>query len=578
MWKGGAYRATSFDDKSGHGALVEYDGRGAMRLVGVTGQAFEEIVTTRRAVGGGVFLATSELVGNRSGILTWRWTVDRPGLHREETWKIDPHGKGTWQQVDVRPGRSTTYHSTGPGRYRGVVTTPGGTALWTSEWKSDGRGGMVGSYTDPQGSPAGTVSFPGREQRDDGDKVSWTGPASEGSVETGSGENSGSVKAVIKTEGGVTTYTWDEGEGHSVQTGDGPGITWLKITVPGKEKEGDSRWVEMGTETVPPSAGSPGGSSADYTVNGVSHADGSSSFSRVSNDPTTGDKETTFGGTDVDGNRSYSSSIEHADGSVTLVTRTVDKNGDGTEHVTTVDAQGNTTKDQTFDVKGGSTVPSGGGSDPSGGSSGDNSGSGPSGGYSGDNSGSGGSGNDHPTGSGASPDSGSGDSGTDPNSPSEPDSPDSPDSGGGESGMGSDDGTDDRAPGVPWGKIGHKGGDSLDDLFSGIRGGGTGGDDGEEGGAAERNEQWLRQLVGEIHDAGTGGGGDGADETGWGSGEGPRGIPLISSAYTPPPPSSNETGWGDLNNPRALTALVAAFANAAAGLAGSRNLIGVLRS
>src|SRR5690348_7127274 len=110
MWKGGAYRATSFDARSGRGALVEYDGRGAMRLVGVAGQRFEEIVTTRRAVRGGVHLATSKLVGQLGGALTWRWTVERPGLRREETWEVDPRGKSTWRQVDVRPGRSTTYH------------------------------------------------------------------------------------------------------------------------------------------------------------------------------------------------------------------------------------------------------------------------------------------------------------------------------------------------------------------------------------------------------------------------------------------------------------------------------------
>ncbi|MGH7843241.1 MAG: hypothetical protein ACREQT_17195, partial [Candidatus Binataceae bacterium] len=357
-----------------------------MRLVGVTKYGFEEIVTTRRAVRGGVSLATSELVGHLDGSVKWNWKVDRPGLRREETWKVDPRGKGTWHQVDVRPGRTTTYDSRGPGRYRGEVTTPSGAVLWTSDWKSDGHGGMTGSYADPQGNPAGMVSYPGREQRDNGDKVSWTGPASQGSVETSTGENSNSVHTVIKTEDGVTTYTTDEGDGHSVQTGSGPGISWIRITVSGQaegsilqQAEGDSHWVEMGTQGVSPTTGSPGGSFSDYTINGVSHADGSSSFSRTDTNPTTGDKETTFGGTDAEGNFSYSSSIEHADGSATIVTRSLDKDGNGTEHVTDVDAQGNITGDQTNDVKGGTTVSPGDGSDSSGDSSGDKSGSGNSG-------------------------------------------------------------------------------------------------------------------------------------------------------------------------------------------------------
>ncbi len=363
------------------------------------------------------------------------------------------------------------------------------------------------------------------------------------------------------------------------------GITWLRITVPGKA-DGDSGWVEFGTQSNPPSAAAPSGSTSDYTVNGQSNADGSSSFSRTDKNPTTGDKETTFGGKDADGNFSYSSSIEHADGSVTLVTRSVDANGNGTEHVTDVDAKGNTTRDQTLDVKGGVTVVPGPGAP--GGPSAGNDGPGDAGGSPGNG----------PVASGgpadtASPGAGGpgagdspGTSAADPNNPGQPDSPDAPDNGGGggggagggASGMGSDDGTDDRAPGIPWGKIGHRGGDSLDGVFSGARDGGSGGDGGEEGTAADRNEGWLRQLIGEIDGpgsgAGSGGGsGGGADETGWGSGEGPVGRPLVSGSYSPPPPSADETGWGDTNNPRALTALVATFAQATAALARSATMV-----
>ena len=307
IWKSGAYRAASFDASSVRGALVEHDGAGTMRRVGVTDQGLEEVVTTRRAVRGGVSIKTSTLSANRDGSIKWIWRVNRPGFRRKETWTIDARGKHDWQQVDRRKGRTTTYHATAPGRYRGEVTSPSGALLGTSEWKSDGRGGVTGSFTDPQGNPAGSASFPGREDRNNGDEVTWTGPTSEGSITRSSNENSTSVHAVIKTEGGITTYTTDEGEGHSVQTGSGPGITWIKITVPGEsvgKAEGDSVWVEFGSETEP------GGTVTDFTTSGVSHADGSSSFQRTDKNPTTGDKGETFGSKDSEGNFSYSSTLE----------------------------------------------------------------------------------------------------------------------------------------------------------------------------------------------------------------------------------------------------------------------------
>ena len=370
IWKGGAYRAASFDASSSCGALVEHDGLGTMRRVGVTDDALEEIVTTRRAVRGGVSIKSSTLRANRDGSVEWLWQVNRPGLLREETWTIDAHGHHAWQQIDRRPNRTTTYRAIEPGRYRGEVTRADGDLLGTSDWKSDGRGGLTGSYSDPQGNPAGSVSYPGRDDRNNGERVTWTGPDSEGSITTSSNESTSSVHHVVKTEGGITTYTTDEGGGYSTQTGSGDGRAWIKITVPGKSvggAEGDSNWVELGTQIEA------GGSSSLYTIGGVSHADGSSSFQRSDNNSTTGEKGQTFGSKDADGNFSYSSSVEHPDGSVTLTTRTVDKNGDGQEQVTVVDRQGTVISDGTNIVKGGVAIPGGGAGAP-----GDTAGGGPS--------------------------------------------------------------------------------------------------------------------------------------------------------------------------------------------------------
>ncbi|MFL6675835.1 MAG: hypothetical protein ACJ8LG_21405 [Massilia sp.] len=562
MWRDGACRAIAFDRSRGHGGLVEYNGNGTLRLAALTARGFEEVITTRRMTTRGLAIRTSTLAGDRDGALHWHWSVHRPGLHRHEHWHASNGTPGSWQQVDMRPGRVTTFVSTGPNRYRGEVTAPDGTPLWSADWQADGAGGMAASYADPGGNPAGTLSYPGRERRSEGEPVSWTGPGSSGSVRTTS---NGGITTTTVVKDGARIHVTDEGDGHQVEHGDAPGRTWLKITVPGKAP-GDTQWVVFGTETTAPTPSSPGGSSADYTIGGKTGKDGSKSFSRTSTDNGNGDKETTFGSTDADGNFSYSQSIEHADGSVTLVTRSVDKAGNGTEHVTEVDALGNETGDETYVIQNGRTVDGTGGqpTSDSGGQPGDNSGSGPS-----DNSGSGPSDNSGNDSNGVTA---SDDSDSDPNNPDEPDTPDAPDSDGTGTGMPSDDGSgDDGAPRHPLGKIGRAHSDVLGELFEGIRSGrGDDGDDGDNRDAALRNDEWILQLTEELLGAGSG---TGADDSGWGGGEGPREPPAFRGTLAAPAHGADDSGWGDVTDPRVLVGVVANFATAAVGMAGSRTLL-----
>ena len=533
LWKNGAYAISSYDESSGAGALVQHDGKHAMRVVGVSKRSFEESVIKRRAVRGGVAINKSTLSAVRGHDLVWDWSVQRPGLTRTEVWRASSRVRGTWEQVDARPDRVTRYTVAGPRRYQGDTQTPDGKALWSSTWGPGEQGGLTGVYSDPAGEVVGTIQFGG-----DSSSVSWDGPESSGSIATADPDGVGQV--VVSGEGVNKTYTRNEGDGHSVEVGSsnagGLGRYWIKITVPGKGA-GDSSWVDMGTETYK-------GTETDYTINGTSHADGSSQFSRIGNDRTTGDHDTVYGGTDVAGNSSYSESIEHSDGSVTLITRSVDSNGDGTEHVTVVDKDGNVKSDDTFPVNGGVT-----GSTPA--PSGDSSGGG--------SDGSGASGGDPTAGN------------PDPNDPDQPGQPDAPDVGGGSGATSSDAGDDDldAAPPSPAGRIGRQHSNTLTDIFGGIRSGDDpGGDD--EGGLGDDVEGWRRQLGVEVSAAGDGGGDD--DATGWGAGENPIGSPLINVTMRVSSASSGEEGWGDLTNPRALLGYVSSLTGAAFHVAGSANL------
>ncbi|HEX8913892.1 MAG TPA: hypothetical protein VF796_16200, partial [Humisphaera sp.] len=359
--------------------------------------------------------------------------------------------------------------------------------------------------------------------------------------------------SVTRTEGDRTTHTTYEGDGHSVQTGDETGRSWIEITVPDRSGDGSSS-VQFGTQTAPH------GTYIDYTVNTHVHADGSSDWSRTERNPVNGDRETGYGAADAEGNRSYTLRDEHADGSVTVVTRTVDKNGNGTEHVTTVDAQGNVIQDWTVQVVNGVAL----------------------------------------TGSAATPAATPVATADDPEEPDEPDDADKSDEdnddtddndddeddgtndgdgtddGGGDSGRSPDDGgSDDGRPGIPWGKLGHGG--KIGDFLAGLDRltGAGGGDDDDNGTAPELGRRRIAGLTGEVRLGATGGtGGGGADETGWGDGgEGFRGVPLVGGAFSPPPRGADDSGWGDLTDPRALVALVGTFAAATARLANAGPLL-----
>ena len=535
----GAYAICSHNEATGKAAFIQHDGRHAMRVVGLTKAGFEESVTRRRVVPGGVAITTSTLRGDRNHQLEWHWTVNRPGLHRTEVWKISSGTRGTWKQVDVRPGRTTTYHVAGPGRYEGKVVGSDGELLWISHWQSDGNGGTKGQYFSPSGETVGNVHFSSDRESGEDSRITWEGPESSGSI-TPSESGSGAVMAIVQGSGLDKTYQWVQPDGHVLESGSateaGVNRSWTKDTVPGKD--GSSTWVETGTETG-------GGQKSSYTIAGTQHADGSTEFSRESVDAN-GDHEVTFGGRDNDGNSSTSSRVEHPDGSVTLITRTVDKQGNGTEQVTTVDPSGNVLDDHTNNVGAGSTGNPG---PPTGGSSG----AGPS----------------------PSPDpepdpAPEPDPDTDPNDPEQPDQPDSPDNGGDKGGgRPSDDGSGgggDEAPRRPW--EGHRQGDKFADFFSGIRGGEEDEGAGASDGLGFGIDEWINELDSELHHVS-----GGADETGWGGGEGPRGRTLMTGSLSVPHPSADESGWGDITDPRALIAYVGTLAGVASHLAGSANLV-----
>lgn len=537
LWRGGAYRAASLDPGSGLGALVECSGNGTVRLAAVTAHGFEEIVATRHAVRHGVSIRTSNLSGDREGRLRWDWQVQRPGLRRHEHWRIENDGRGSWEQVDIRPGRTTTYRSSGPDQFAGDVRAPDGSALWTVDWRSDGSGGMTGTYSGPGGIPAGAVSYPGPNARRGGAPLTWSGPVSTGSIEAEPGGTTRRTRVV--TRDGATTWTSDEAGPHQVQSGSGPGKSWIGLTAPGAERDA-ALWIDMGNELRP----SPTGAAAwsiEYTINGERHADGSQSYARVDRDRTTGDANTAYGSIDAHGNTVYSETIRGADGAVTVVTRTMDGEGNGTEHATDFDTRGNETLDQTIvirDSKRSQDITGAEGDAKSLTAVGRLRAHGPHG------------------------------SGSDPNNPHDPDSPDAPDVAGSGSGLPTDDGTDDRTPAAPPGRLGADPAAGVTTLFSGIRAG-TGGDLSGSEASVARNGEWIRELTREIQDAS----GGNIDDMAWSPGGAPDGRPVLSHVMAEPPREAGEPGWGDLSDPRALVALLETLITAVGGIAGSGNLL-----
>jgi hypothetical protein len=364
-----------------------------------------------------------------------------------------------------------------------------------------------------------------------------------------SASSAGLATVTVTTQGGVTTTieTQQGADGSVIERGttSGPGGgSWVTVTTPGSS-DGSSTSTTVGTETTP------WGTQSTYEINRQQNADGSSSFSRTSDDAQTGEHETTFGAVDKDGNSSVSSSVEYPDGSTRITTRTVDQDGNGTEHTTVVGPNGEVISDSTTDVSGQGGSTSGQGSGGSGGGSGS----------SGSGSGSGG-------GSGDDGDSGDDDKpADDPDDPEEPDQPDSPDSGAG-SGMPSDDGTDDRAPVI---KLRHPStfDGILTELLQAIQ---HGSDDEDEGSVPDFIAGRHRAIVGVVKDGG------GADESGWGSGG--EGLPprrLAASGEVTIPVGADDTGWGNTNDPRMMVAMVASIAHATGVMGRSWNLVKAIR-
>jgi hypothetical protein len=211
LWSSGAYRVASFDPDSRRGALVEHDGEHTMRVVGVSGDHFEETVASSLAIRGRMQVRVSTLRGWRDGSLEWRWQVVRRGLRRDETLSIDADGAWRFEQTDERRGRTTTFESTAPGRYEGVTTTRSGELRSTSTWERDESGAMIGSFTGANGEDAGAMRIPDPEQRSAGEPVTWTGPDSRGVIGYDANGRAGTV--TVETDGGTTKTTWNDGGG-----------------------------------------------------------------------------------------------------------------------------------------------------------------------------------------------------------------------------------------------------------------------------------------------------------------------------------------------------------------------------
>jgi hypothetical protein len=183
LWPSGAYAVVCRAEQRGHGVLVKYDGRSELHIVQVGDRGLEETVVGGRTTSRGVAISISRLTVTRDGDLLYEWLVRRPGLDRRETWRVPARGPRTWEQVDRRPGHTTTYRNVGPRQFEGMTVDGRGALLWTSRWVRDAKG-LAGIYADPQGKVVGNVLLGAREE--DGSRVmTWDGPLSRGSLSLG---------------------------------------------------------------------------------------------------------------------------------------------------------------------------------------------------------------------------------------------------------------------------------------------------------------------------------------------------------------------------------------------------------
>ncbi|KAA0997911.1 hypothetical protein FVF58_46885 [Paraburkholderia panacisoli] len=516
--------ATVRDAEGARNTMLLYDGANRLHVIAVAASGFEEIVLSRRVGRRGVTVERSELVGGKDGV-RWIWTLNKPGLSREETWTLPAGGPGTWRQVDTRPGRVTTYRQTRPSEFEGRTTELDGAELYASTWTISPGNGWHGRYSGEKKS--GEVSLAGTRY---GRLAQWSGPLSRGLLNMmeaadGQGQQVMSFHINETSPTGVTTdanRTYNPNGGYSesgTRTGGGEPdtsyVSWTHAGVIGSTAEGNGDSVvtfEMGTETSPD-----GKTTTDTTVVVQKNLDGTSNSERtaVSSD---GSKETSFGAVDADGNSTSASRVENSDGTVTTVIRTVDKDGNGQEQKTTVDKNGNVVTDETKEINGDAPNPD---AQPAGDTQ---------------------TANNDPQ---------------DPNSPQEPDQPDHPDSGGGgTAGLPPDDGGEESAPSRPGGVIAQSDPDGLDVFITAAR---TGATDDDEATPKQRVDRWLGLLTVAIA-------GDGSELDGMVN----KGV-LIDVPLSPPP--ADDGGWGDINDPRVLTGFVLNVASAMKGMAGARTLL-----
>jgi hypothetical protein len=555
LWDSGAYALSRFDEETGLGSLLEFDGRDAMHLVSVSSDHWQETVTTRRASPRGVSIFSSLLSADKAGNLEWEWSVERPRLTRSEHWKVPALGSKSWVQTDRRPGRTTVYRSGGRNRFVGQVTNKNGQSLWTTDWTYLGSGRLNGNYIDEGGNIVGRVSFEPSGKHGGGSDVSWDGPISSGTLaygdtSTSSGSNSSDDRSMTVTTDSqgnkVTTFTDRFG---SVAFGQGSDIWWVKTT---ENTQNGTRSLEHGEQK------DPSGNTEQFTIHEETNKDGSKTWDRTGVFDN-GDKSQAAGATDADGNRSWTDSTVHPDGSGRIITETTDKSGDGTVRITEYDKDGNITKDKIIDLKNGSPVAPSSPSSP--GTPGSPAPSTPSTPEEPD---------EEPPEEPDEEPPGDPDpdppTAPDPNDSNEPDQPDSPDSG--DHGMPSDDGTDERPPHAPLGKIGSSYGDALSSLFSSIRLGDVGGTDDDES-VPVPFEDGRKQLVETIR---AGGG----DASSWSADDNESDVApqnIVISAQLDPPKGSDETGWGGSNDPRVLVAMAAELSAACATMGRSGNLL-----
>lgn len=364
MWTSGAYALASAG-ADGTVSLVEHDGRGALHTIDIAPDGFEETVIRRRVEASGVVMRRSRLRGDSRGNVEWERQLDSPRITRTDVWSAPAVGPGRWTREDVRPGRTTRYIRHSDGSFRAAATAPDGTELWTADWQRN-RGRLHGAFFRSDGNALGDASVKGGGQQ----TMQWTGPDSQGTSSRtykGADDTVVEVKDYTQRDGAhvhiVRTYEPTLGRGHETgsstrgvsEEGINPAKSWIKIDVNddkdnpmGQHDDGHSS-VEFGTES------NPDGTSTEYTISRHEKPDGSSSMDRT-DWSSNGDTGSAASSTDVNGNTSTTEVARHADGSYTIKTRTVDKNGNGTEQTDSVDKDGKITNGEPKTVKGGKIV------------------------------------------------------------------------------------------------------------------------------------------------------------------------------------------------------------------------------